>query len=236
MQILAANSAKLMPWKNGLGTTLELATDASDANAAQDGSGAWSWRLSIADVPSRSPCSTFTGMSRTILCLGGDGLLLERAHGTDAVPLLGSALLFEGEEQCVCVPLSKDVRDINLLFDRAKWNGVLRLVRATAGAITGEVVLVHVPTLSQNDITIDANGESVLVRRGETLVSSGFSSVMLKANEVCILAALTTRSAENDTAASNACCGNREGSACACGDACGANGSADACCAKSKKM
>ena len=122
MQILAAETSRTMPWKNGLGSTLELATDAPRADDT------WSWRLSIADVPSRAACSTFVGISRVLLVLDGDGLLLERAHGTDAVPMIGSGLRFEGEESIVCAPIGSCVRDVNLMFDRSRWDGVLRLV------------------------------------------------------------------------------------------------------------
>ena len=51
MRLLAPAASRRVPWKNGLGVTLEVATDAVSAG------GEWTWRLSIADVPSRAPFS-----------------------------------------------------------------------------------------------------------------------------------------------------------------------------------
>ncbi len=223
MQILAATAAKRMPWKNGLGTTLELATDASTDQPA------WSWRLSIADVPARAVCSTWNGMRRAILCLEGEGLLLERAHGTDAVPLIGSGLEFEGEDEVVCVPLGSSVRDVNLIFDRSRWEGTLRLVRATAGAIAGEMILVHVPRDSPCDIAVDGGDACVLVRRGETLLTSGIAVVPNLDGGTCILAALSKPSISR-SAGADACCGGEAPGGCGCCDAGSMNESKGKCC------
>jgi environmental stress-induced protein Ves len=45
MRILPPEHARRVPWKNGRGSTLELATDATAPGEP------WTWRLSIADVP-----------------------------------------------------------------------------------------------------------------------------------------------------------------------------------------
>ncbi len=226
MHILAAHTAVQMPWKNGLGTTLELATDASVHQPD------WTWRLSIADVPERATCSVFPGKRRAIACLDGDGLLLERAHGIDAVPRIGSGVLFEGEESIVCVPLGEGVRDANLMFDRTRWEGTLRIVRATAGAIAGDVILVHVPIASPCDIEVVSEVESVLVRRGETLITTGMAVVSNGEAGTCVLAALSTPSDSTTASTTSGCCGGAGACACACRDAGGMNDAAHGCCAK----
>ena len=229
MQILAAETSRTMPWKNGLGSTLELATDAPRADDA------WSWRLSIADVPSRAACSTFVGISRVLLVLDGDGLLLERAHGTDAVPMIGSGLRFEGEESIVCAPIGSCVRDVNLMFDRSRWDGVLRLARETPAAISGDVVLVHVPQSSCNDLVIEVGGESTLVRRGETLIASGVATVHCASGELCVLAGLSIKRTSTEPVRGS-CCDDGAGKSCACRDVGDVDSAKTSCCGNSKKI
>lgn len=71
MRFLTSGSSRRVPWKNGRGATLEIATDAAEPG------GEWTWRLSIADVPSREPFSPFPGVDRFLACLAGPGLALE---------------------------------------------------------------------------------------------------------------------------------------------------------------
>lgn len=55
MHILTPTVSRRVPWKNGLGFSLEIATDAATLG------GEWPWRLSIADMPSRARFSPFLG-------------------------------------------------------------------------------------------------------------------------------------------------------------------------------
>ena len=54
------------PWKNGGGTTTELAIQSRGED--------WSWRLSLADVDTSGPFSDFVGYRRTILLVSGRGM------------------------------------------------------------------------------------------------------------------------------------------------------------------
>jgi environmental stress-induced protein Ves len=119
---LRATDAKRVPWKNGRGSTLELARD-------DDGSGGWSWRLSIADVPEDGPFSEFPGVERSILCLDGRGMRLDGPHGARLVPHEGEALVFQGEEPVRGLLVDGPVRDLNLMVRRDRWSGRLSLVR-----------------------------------------------------------------------------------------------------------
>jgi len=57
------------PWKNGGGSTTQLALEGDDDR--------WLWRLSAADVERSGPFSDFAGYERTIMLLEGDGMDLE---------------------------------------------------------------------------------------------------------------------------------------------------------------
>jgi environmental stress-induced protein Ves len=66
----------VMPWKNGLGTTREIAIDPQGASMAD---AAFRWRLSIADVAQSGPFSSFPGIDRTIMVVKGNGMVLSVA-------------------------------------------------------------------------------------------------------------------------------------------------------------
>jgi environmental stress-induced protein Ves len=96
LRLLDPASARRVPWKNGRGSTLELASDASAP------SGDWTWRLSLADVPERAPFSLFPGVDRLLACLEGPGLFVERGGARLRVPDCGDALAFPGATAVIC--------------------------------------------------------------------------------------------------------------------------------------
>ncbi len=139
IRLITPASSRRTPWKNGLGATLELATDAAAPG------GEWTWRLSIADVPERAPFSAFPGIDRLIACLSGPGLTLERAGARQSVPCEGDALPFPGEEHVSGEPLGPGVRDINLMLRRGRWLGRMRITRGHALKLQAPLVIVHAP-------------------------------------------------------------------------------------------
>lgn len=70
LRILRPDSFRVMPWKNGGGTTTELLILPEGATVA----GGFDLRLSRAQVASSGPFSPFPGCDRTLLLLQGEGL------------------------------------------------------------------------------------------------------------------------------------------------------------------
>jgi len=129
-----------VPWRNGLGSTLEVATDAAETGAP------WTWRLSFADVPSRAPFSSFPGIDRHIAVLEGAGLVLERGAARIDAPREGAAFAFAGEDAVVGEPIGTGVLDANLMLDRRCWSGSLEILRAgprRTVIIDSELALIH---------------------------------------------------------------------------------------------
>ncbi len=177
MQLFSPPSARV-PWKNGLGTTLELATDSASESAP------WSWRLSIADVPSRAAFSNFPGITRHINCLDGKGLVLHRTvnrkHERASVPREGAGLVFEGEEAIEGEPLGEGVRDVNLMLDRSRWTGSLSIERdeLSAGFMSSGTILVHLAhSATPLTLTLHSEEQSVQLEVGATLVTTGLVSI-----------------------------------------------------------
>ena len=71
MRILRAADHRVMPWKNGGGTTTEIAAHPDGSDLAGFG-----WRVSMASVAADGPFSLFPGIDRTLAVLEGEGIHL----------------------------------------------------------------------------------------------------------------------------------------------------------------
>lgn len=67
------------PWKNGGGSTTEIAISPAAANLDN-----FDWRISLATVASDGPFSPFPGIDRTLALVEGAGLVLDISLGLDA--------------------------------------------------------------------------------------------------------------------------------------------------------
>jgi environmental stress-induced protein Ves len=117
---LGAADYRRMPWKNGGGSTLELLQ-------APTADGGFNWRLSIADVESAGPFSTFDGIDRQIMLIGGNGMVL--SFNGEAPPAVISKPLrpfgFKGEWATDCRLIDGAVRDFNVMVRRGWGSAAL---------------------------------------------------------------------------------------------------------------
>ncbi len=125
---LPAAGHRRMPWRNGLGTTLEIARD-TPASAADFG-----WRLSLADVTQSGAFSPFAGLTRIISVIAGAGMRLQIDEVT--TPALGrwQPYVFSGEARVSCELLEGPIRDLNLIYRADRYDAELDWI-AVAGAL-----------------------------------------------------------------------------------------------------
>ena len=119
-----------MPWKNGGGTTTELATHPS-GTALDD----FAWRASVAAVDRDGPFSRFPGIDRTIVLLEGAGMRLT-GGGRDAT--LRTAFephSFAGDDAVDCTLVAGPIRDFNVMFRRDRAHGTVAVVRGRGAEI-----------------------------------------------------------------------------------------------------
>lgn len=183
MRLFTPSSSRRVAWKNGLGATLELATDAAAGRE-------WTWRLSIADVPSRTAFSAFPGVDRHIACLSGPGLALERGGGRHVVPSEGAAASFPGEEPVTGDPVGPGVRDINLMLRRGRWRGRMTLARGRALSLDAPLVIVHAAE-GPGALRLDTDDGAVELPPGHTLVTGGRVAVAAAPGAVAAACELT---------------------------------------------
>jgi environmental stress-induced protein Ves len=192
LQFLTPSHYRRVPWKNGLGSTLEIATDAAEP------CGPWTWRLSLADVPTRAPFSAFPGIDRHLAVLDGAGMTLERAAERIEVPREGRAFSFAGEDTITGTPVGSGVRDANLMLDRAKWTGSLEIQRVherRSIEVEGDVVLIFAAQTS-DFLRCATKEESCVLSADSTLLSTGL--VRLEASHcTLVIARIDARARSN---------------------------------------
>ncbi|WP_114239644.1 HutD family protein [Dyella sp. C9] len=127
--IIRASGIQPQPWKNGMGVTREIARFPADAGADD-----FLWRVSVAEVNSAAPFSTFPGIDRQIVLLDGDGftMTLDGAH-THALTTPHAPFAFAGEQQVDVAMAGGATSDFNLMIRRAWGQGELRVL-AQAGS------------------------------------------------------------------------------------------------------
>ncbi|MDN0084077.1 HutD family protein [Crenobacter sp. SG2305] len=118
MQSLCPADYRQQPWKNGAGTTVELAVFPADA-----GLDSFDWRISRARVGAAGPFSAFPGIDRSLALLSGAGL---RLTGDGFVPLTlkadGSVWRFTGETPVAAELINDDaVEDFNVMTRRGRF-------------------------------------------------------------------------------------------------------------------
>lgn len=130
---LAATPAT--PWKNGGGSTQELACwpPGADMNAFE-------WRVSLATVDRPGPFSVFPGIDRQIMLLGGDGLHLRGPGWEHGLDQRWQPFAFPGDDAVDGAMLGGTSKDFNLMLRRGAWHGALQVAgeaRAPAGVRAG---------------------------------------------------------------------------------------------------
>lgn len=117
--IVRRDACPLVPWKNGLGCTREMAVYPPNASSAD-----FLWRVSVAEVTGAAPFSLFPGIDRHIVLLEGEGFTMtldhRRTHALDT-PWLPYA--FAGEARVEVALAGGPTVDFNLMVRRSQARG-----------------------------------------------------------------------------------------------------------------
>lgn len=141
MRILRAADYRVMPWKNGGGTTTEIAV--SPERAGLDD---FDWRVSMARVERDGPFSSFPGIDRTLSILEGEGIDLGIA-GRQPIRLdrASDPLFFPADVPTHADLLSGPITDLNVMARRSRIGHSverLRISGATDIAAEAETTLI----------------------------------------------------------------------------------------------
>lgn len=163
----------IMPWKNGLGVTREIAIDPPGASMSDAG---FRWRLSIATVDQSGPFSSFPGIDRTIMVIDGKGMELTVAG--QAPQRLDRCFLpfsFPGDAATECKLIDGPIRDFNLMVNRKNLTArttVCRWRELTRLTLDAPIAMLH---LLVGEAGFAAMAQHVQGAAGDTLIWQGTS-------------------------------------------------------------
>lgn len=151
--LIHLSDAPASPWRNGGGTTRELAA----WPAGQD----WAWRISVAQVEADGPFSHFPGVQRWFAVVQGHGVRLAIDGQVQDVDGASAPLEFDGAAAVDSSLLEGPTQDLNLMVRRDQSRGVMKRLRGPHRFATGAEGFVAVYAL-------DAPA-TLLGRAGQTL-------------------------------------------------------------------
>jgi environmental stress-induced protein Ves len=168
MRLIAPSDYRRMPWKNGGGTTFEVALHPRGA-----GWDSFVWRVSIAEIVSGGPFSTLAGVDRKLVVLaGGMTLTGVRADAVEVRPY--DCVAFAGEADVASRLLDGPTRDFNVMTRRGAARADVRVVRDERVATPGAATFVcHAAskacTCVVDDTTVEVPPSHTLVADGRRL-------------------------------------------------------------------
>jgi uncharacterized protein len=134
MRLVTKTDYRPMPWKNGAGTTSEIAIYPSSAIVSDE---SFLWRVSIAEVTGDAPFSRFPGCDRLIMLLDGDGMTLDSgALGALALDMPLQPMALPGELAVTAKLKGGPCRDFNVMTQRLKARARLSVHTLGAGPLT----------------------------------------------------------------------------------------------------
>ena len=151
MRIIRPAEYRVMPWKNGGGSTTEI-------YVSPNGTGPFNWRVSIATVNEDGPFSAFNGYERHIMVLSGAGMTLdvEGRGRIDLAPL--NPFSFSGDLQVASSLSHGPVLDFNLMVHREFGQGSLYAMDCRAGHELGSGESHHLVYVLQGECGV-GNGQ-----------------------------------------------------------------------------
>ncbi|TCR61375.1 HutD family protein [Bosea sp. BK604] len=117
MHIIRASDCRVMPWKNGGGTTTEIAAHPPGASLDE-----FDWRVSMAHVGMDGPFSSFPGIDRTLSVLTGNGIALAFGDGeTMRLEQSSAPYSFAADRAVEGRLVAGPIDDLNVMTRRGRW-------------------------------------------------------------------------------------------------------------------
>ncbi|MGX1787860.1 HutD/Ves family protein [Bosea sp. NPDC055332] len=140
MRIIRAADCLVMPWKNGGGTTTEIAV-APEGASLND----FDWRISMAHVGQDGPFSSFPGIDRTLSVLTGAGITLAFGDG-ERVKLdrTSAPYPFAADRAVDGLLTSGPIDDLNVMSRRGRWQHRVKRLSGAGPLSANEGLLVLV--------------------------------------------------------------------------------------------
>jgi len=142
LKIIKPDEFTLVPWKNGLGHTTELAI--SDGGTLDS----FDWRLSIASVVNDGDFSNFSGYQRNLVLIEGNGLILDhRNDDVDKLTKLLDIARFDGASKTHGALINGGIKDFNVMTNQNTFtpevNGYVEKQTVTVELLAGNLLFAY---------------------------------------------------------------------------------------------
>jgi environmental stress-induced protein Ves len=175
VRIVRRADHRVVPWKNGRGSTTEIAIWPPGSTVA----GGFDWRVSMAAVTEDGPFSAFPGIDRTLVLLDEGGLDLVGLDGTISLRERYAIARFDGGAPISGRLRGGPVRDLNVMVRRDAFAHDADVVRLSGVRSVGPGAPLLVITLDES-VRVDgealAEGELAI---GERLTIEGDGTVLV---------------------------------------------------------
>ena len=140
MRIIRAADCLVMPWKNGGGTTTEIAV-APEGASLND----FDWRISMAHVGQDGPFSSFPGIDRTLSVLTGAGITLAFGDGERVrLDRASAPYPFAADRAVNGLLVDGPIDDLNVMSRRGRWQHRVERLSGVGSLSAAEGLLVLV--------------------------------------------------------------------------------------------
>lgn len=165
INIIKPNDFTLLPWKNGLGHTTELAIN--QGGSLED----FDWRLSIASVVTNGAFSNFSGYQRNLVLIEGNGLTLDHQNGTcDQLTKILDVATFDGGCHTLGLLNQGGIKDFNIMTKKSTMTAKVKCYRDSQKIVVnlnqGDLCFAYSLT---NSLTV----ESLVANQGDRSVPLG---------------------------------------------------------------
>ena len=119
-----------MPWKNGGGSTMEIAIEPAGASLTDP----FVWRVSSARVAASGPFSRFPGYVRSLVLLEGAGLLLDiPGKARQRLKNVHEPLAFNGDDAVNATLIQGPCVDFGIISDPSKVRSAVQVLNLGPG-------------------------------------------------------------------------------------------------------
>jgi environmental stress-induced protein Ves len=184
-QLIQYASLCATPWKNGGGSTTEIAI--FPATASLDN---FDWRVSLATIAQDGPFSSFPGIDRSLALVQGDGVLLD--FGDERFVLSPSEPLIEfaGEDAVHATVTGQLTTDFNVMTRRGLCRHRLELLTVTGKQALKRRSGVTLLFLADGEsLSLSSARERIAMVRYDTLVMDAEEEWTLEALSATVLVA-----------------------------------------------
>ena len=165
IEIIQPTQFKTVPWKNGQGETIEMAINPGGSLDNFD------WRLSMASVTEDGVFSNFTGYTRNLILIDGDGINLQ--HNDNKIDRLTQLLdiaTFDGGNKTVGNLHSSEITDFNIIVCTSAFNTEVSCQKSAKNYLLKSSTLCFIYSLFRDATLTLNNSQEVITLPAQHLI------------------------------------------------------------------